>query len=42
VKSQWGHFWLGNGSTLFWLDPTVSSPGAIEVNVWSFGADFVF
>jgi hypothetical protein len=42
VKAQWGHFWLGNGSTLFWLDPTVSSPGAIEVNVWSFGVDFVF
>jgi hypothetical protein len=42
LKAQWGHFWLGNGSTLLWLDPALPAPGAVEVNVWSFGVDFVF
>lgn len=40
LKAQWTHFWLGRKDHLFWLDPEPPTP--TQVNVWSFGMDFVF
>lgn len=40
LKAQWTHHWLGHKNHLFWLDP--DSPTPAEVNVWSFGLDFVY
>jgi hypothetical protein len=42
LKAQWSHFWIGNDGGLFWLAPSVPPAGAMEVNVWSCGVDFVF
>jgi hypothetical protein len=40
LKTQWSHFWLGGNGTLYWLE--LKSPLPNQVNVWSFGADFVY
>jgi len=40
LKAQWSHFWLGSNGTLFWLEPKPSLPD--QVNLWSFGVDFVY
>jgi len=41
LKAQWSHFWLGANGTLLWpkLDG-LNEP--TNVNVWSFGVDFVY
>jgi hypothetical protein len=41
LKTQWSHFWLGGNGTLFWLKPQ-DGPTPNQVNVWSFGVDFVY
>ncbi|MFM8331191.1 MAG: hypothetical protein ACKN9T_05840, partial [Candidatus Methylumidiphilus sp.] len=40
LKAQWSHFWLGEDGTVTWLHPSPPLPD--EVNVWSFGLDFVY
>ncbi len=40
LKAQWSHFWLGSNGTLFWFEPKPPLPD--QVNVWSFGVDFVY
>jgi len=40
LKAQWSHFWLGGNGTLYWLE--LKNPLPKQVNVWSFGVDFVF
>ena len=40
LKAQWSHFWLGGNGSLYWLD--IKSPLPSQVNVWSFGVDFVY
>lgn len=40
IKSEWSHIWQSSKGTLFWLDTT--SPVPEQVNIWSFGVDFVF
>jgi hypothetical protein len=42
LKAQWSHFWIEDNGDLFWLNPTLPAGGGVEVNVWSFGVDFVF
>ena len=41
LKAQWSHFWLGdNGAQLWQKFKTEQTPS--QVNVWSFGFDFIF
>jgi hypothetical protein len=40
LKAQWSHFWLGGNGTLYWLE--LKAPLPAQVNVWSFGVDFVY
>jgi hypothetical protein len=41
LKVQWSHYWLGQNSSLTqWLYPATPLPN--QVNVWSFGVDFVY
>ncbi len=41
LKTQWSHFWLGqNGAQLWQKFDTEQTPS--QVNVWSFGFDFIF
>jgi hypothetical protein len=41
LKAQWSHFWLGSNGNFFWLQSdAVATPK--EVNLWSFGVDFVY
>jgi hypothetical protein len=40
LKAQWSHFWLGSNGLLYWLE--VKEPFPKQVNVWSFGVDFVY
>ena len=41
LKTQWSHYWLGANGTLFWEDNS-SKEKAVQVNVLSFGIDFIF
>ena len=41
LKTQWSHYWLGANGTQFWLDSS-SKEKAVQVNVMSFGIDFIF
>jgi hypothetical protein len=41
LKAEWSHYWLGgNGGNPYWQH--YGTPQSAQVNVWSFGADFVF
>jgi hypothetical protein len=40
LKAQWSHFWLGEDGNLLWM--RLGSPQPKQVNVWSFGVDFVY
>ncbi len=40
LKAQWSHFWLGQNGMLYWLE--LKPPLPDQVNVWSFGVDFVY
>lgn len=39
-KAQWSHAWLSRRGDLFWLE--FSPPVPTQVNIWSFGMDFVY
>jgi hypothetical protein len=41
LKAQWSHFWLGGDGTLLWPKYDGLNEPA-NVNVWSFGVDFVY
>ncbi len=41
LKAQWSHFWLGQNGTQLWQKfDTEQTPS--QINVWSFGFDFIF
>lgn len=41
LKTQWSHYWIGANGSQFWQDPTAKEQSR-QVNVWSFGIDFIF
>lgn len=41
-KAQWSHFWLGEQGTQYWYADPFSDSQSEQINVWSFGVDFVF
>lgn len=42
IKSQWSHYWLGTNGNQLWDESQLNSRGPSEVNVISFGVDFIF
>jgi hypothetical protein len=41
IKAEWNHYWLGQHGTVLWDDPGTGDVPH-NVNVWSFGVDFLF